>query len=128
VEARLAPDMFALSGQIQRASDAAKNSIGRLTDIAAPSMPDEEKTMADLQERIAKTIAFLETVTPEDMAESAGRDVKIAFKGFEANMKGDAYVTSFAIPNFFFHIVTAYDILRNQGVQIGKIDYLGKFE
>lgn len=120
--------MFPLSGQIQRASDAAKGAIGRLTDIAAPSMPDEETTMADLQERIAKTIGFLESVKPEDMADGASRDVTIKWKSFEASFKGDEYVVSFAIPNFFFHIVTAYDILRNQGVDVGKADYIGKFE
>jgi len=121
--ARLAPDMLPLSGQIQRVSDTSKNAIGRLSDVAAPSFPDEETTFAELRERVAKTIAFLETVKPSDLENSDSRDVNIAFGKVKFNFTGDDYLLKFALPNFFFHVTTAYDILRNQGVAIGKADF-----
>jgi len=125
--ARLAPDMLPLSGQIQRVSDTAKNAIGRLTGVPAPSFPDEEKTFAELRERIAKTIAFLETVKPSDLEGSDGRDVTISFGKLKFTFTGDDYVLKFALPNFFFHVATTHDILRNQGVAVGKVDYLGAY-
>ncbi|MDO9414852.1 DUF1993 domain-containing protein [Pararhizobium sp.] len=125
--ARLAADMLPLSGQIQRASDTAKNTIGRLSTIETPRFPDEEKTFAELRERIAKTVAFLETVKPADLEDAAGRDIEVSFGKLKAAFRGDEYILTFAIPNFFFHVVTAHDILRNQGVPIGKRDYLGPF-
>ncbi|MBP1861125.1 DUF1993 domain-containing protein [Rhizobium herbae] len=125
--ARLAPDMLPLSGQIQRVSDTAKNAIGRLTGVPAPSFPDEEKTFAELRERIAKTIAFLETVKPSDLEGSDGRDVTISFGKLKFTFTGDDYVLKFALPNFFFHVATTHDILRNKGVAVGKVDYLGAY-
>jgi hypothetical protein len=126
--ARLAPDMLPLSGQIQRVSDTSKNAVGRTTAIAAPSFPDNEQTYEELEERVRKTIAFLETVKPEDMAESGERDVTIKVGKLEHTFAGNDYLLTFAIPNFFFHLTTAYDILRNQGVPVGKIDYLGPYK
>jgi len=125
--ARLAPDMLPLSGQIQRVSDTSKNAIGRLTGVPAPSFPDEEKTFSELRERIAKTIAFLETVKPSDLEKSEERDVAINFGKLKFTFTGDDYLLKFAVPNFFFHVTTAYDILRNQGVSVGKVDYLGPY-
>lgn len=125
--ARLAPDMLALSGQIQRVSDTSKNTIGRLSDIAVPSFPDEEKTFPELRERIAKTIAFLETVKPSDLEKSDEREVNINFGKVKFSFTGDDYMLKFAIPNFFFHVTTTHDILRNQGVAVGKADYLGAY-
>lgn len=125
--ARLAPDMLALSGQIQRVSDTSKNAIGRLTGVAAPSFPDDEKTFAELRERIAKTIAFLETVKPTDLEKSGERDVTINYSQLKFTFTGDDYLLTFALPNFFFHVTTTYDILRNQGVAVGKADYLGPY-
>lgn len=125
--ARLAPDMLPLSGQIQRVSDTSKNTIGRLSDIVAPSFPDEEKTFAELRERIAKTIAFLETVKPSDLEKSDEREVTISFGKMKFSFTGDDYMLKFAIPNFFFHVTTTHDILRNQGVAVGKADYLGAY-
>jgi uncharacterized protein len=125
--ARLAPDMLPLSGQIQRVSDTSKNAIGRLTGVPAPSFPDEEKTFAELRERIAKTIAFLETVKPSDLEKSDSRDVTISFSKVKFTFSGDDYLLKFALPNFFFHVTTTHDILRNQGVAIGKVDYLGPY-
>ncbi|WP_426227169.1 DUF1993 domain-containing protein [Pararhizobium sp. DWP3-4] len=125
--ARLAPDMLPLSAQIQRVSDTSKNTIGRLTGVAAPSFPDDEKTFADLRERIAKTIAYLETVKPSDLDDSDTREITITFGKLSFTFAGDDYVLKFALPNFFFHVTTAHDILRNQGVAVGKIDFLGPY-
>ncbi len=126
--ARLAPDMLPLAGQIQRVSDTSKNAVGRTTAIAAPSFPDTEQTYEELEERVRKTIAFLETVKPQDMAESGERDVTIKVGKLEHTFTGNDYLLTFAIPNFFFHLTTAYDILRNQGVPVGKMDYLGPYK
>ncbi len=127
VNARLAADMLPLVGQIQRVSDTSKNTIGRLTTVAAPSFPDTEETFAALKERVAKTLAFLEAVTPQDLEGSETREVSIKFGKLAFTFTGDDYVLKFAIPNFFFHVTTAYDILRHQGVPIGKADYLGAY-
>lgn len=121
VNARLAPDMLPLSGQVQRASDTAKASIERLTGLPAPSFPDTETTLADLKDRIARTIAFVETATPDlfDGAEERSIDMRIL------TLSGADYPTHFMLPNFFFHLATAHAILRQAGLPIGKKDYLG---
>lgn len=123
--ARLAPDMLPLVGQIQRISDTAKGAIGRLTDITPPPMADDEATFADLQGRLAKTIAFLESVDPAAFDGAETREVTVQARLFEAKMSGEQCLFSFILPNFYFHLTTAYGILRNQGVAIGKLDYLG---
>jgi len=128
VNAKLAPDMLSLAGQVQRASDTSKNAIGRLSAIEAPRFEDNEVTFAELQERVARTIAFLDSVRLEDLQGSETRSVTLSFGKFKTTLQGDAYLLTFTLPNFFFHIATAHDILRNKGVPIGKIDYLGHFE
>jgi hypothetical protein len=125
--ARLAPDMLPLSAQIQRVSDTSKNTIGRLTGVAAPSFPDDEENFGDLRERIAKTIAYLETVKPSDLEGSDVREITVTFGKLSFTFPGDDYVLKFALPNFFFHVTTTHDILRNQGVAVGKIDFLGPY-
>jgi hypothetical protein len=125
--ARLAPDMLTLVGQIQRISDTAKGAIGRLTDITPPPMADEEVSFADLQARIAKTIAFLESVDPAAFDGADTREVTLKAGPFEAKMSGEDCLLGFVLPNFYFHLTTAYGILRHQGVAIGKLDYLGPF-
>jgi hypothetical protein len=125
VEARLAPDMFTLAGQVQRASDTAKGCASRLASIDNPSFADNETTFAQLYERIAKTIAFLQGVKPAQI--DGSEDKPIAFKAgpYMLNFTGASYLTTFVLPNFYFHVTTAHDILRNQGVPVGKMDYLG---
>ena len=126
VEARLAPDMLTLAGQVQRASDTAKFGASRLTGRDAPSFADEETTFDQLRERCARTIAFLDTVAPADFEGSAARS--ISFGGTPKwTLPGDRYLVQFALPNFFFHVTTAYGILRHSGVPVGKRDYLGAF-
>lgn len=127
VDARLAPDMLTLTGQIQRASDASKLGTARIAGIAAPSFPDEEKTWDDLVARIAKTQDFLNSVDRSQIDGQEERAVTIKAREGEAHFTAQRYLLQFALPNFFFHVTTAYDVLRHSGMPIGKMDYLGKF-
>jgi hypothetical protein len=125
LEARLAPDMHPFPFQIQSASDAAKGCAARLAGIEAPSMPDTETTFPELQQRVAKTIAFLKSVSASKTAGAEDREIVLKFPQGEMKFTGRDYVTGFALPNFFFHVTTAYDILRHKGITIGKMDFLG---
>ena len=127
VGARLAPDMLPLAGQIQRASDTSKAAAARLTGTVSPSFPDEEKTFAELRERIAKTVAYLEGLKPEQFEGAAERNVAWRSGSRTIEHDGSSHLLTFALPNFFFHVTTAYAILRHQGVPLGKLDYLGAF-
>ncbi|MDQ0590773.1 DUF1993 domain-containing protein [Variovorax paradoxus] len=127
VDARLAPDMLTLAGQIQRASDASKLGVARIADITAPGFPDEEKTYDELLARIAKTQDFLATVDRTLIDGHEERAVTIKVREGEAHLTAQRYLLQFALPNFFFHLTTAYGVLRHQGMPIGKMDYLGKF-
>ncbi|WP_429816208.1 DUF1993 domain-containing protein [Ensifer sp. B1-9] len=124
VNARLAPDMLTLAGQVQRVSDTSKGLVGRLTSIEVPRFPDEEKTLDELRQRIANTVAFLETVRPVDLEDSASRQVVLNFPTLKVTLTGEEYLLRFVLPNFYFHLTTAYDILRHNGVPIGKGDFL----
>lgn len=122
---RLAPDMRTLPAQYQMASDSAKNAVARLAGMEAPSMADTETTFAELRERCARTIRFVEGVDPAALASSAEREVVLNFpNGMGYRFTGQAYLTGFALPNFFFHVTTAYAILRASGVALGKPDFL----
>jgi hypothetical protein len=125
VSARLTDDMLPLSGQVQRASDASKGAVARLTGVEAPAMPDEETTFADLQKRVADTLAYIESVDPKAFEGSEDRTIELKFPAGTLTFVGEDYLLGFALPNFFFHVVTAYDVLRHKGVQIGKLDYIG---
>ncbi|WP_191059691.1 DUF1993 domain-containing protein [Geminicoccus harenae] len=127
IEARLAPDMFPLNQQVQRVSDTAKGAAARLAGQEVPSFPDTETTFPELQERLAKTIAYLESVPAEQVEAGERREIVLRPRGGELHFDGKTYLLSFALPNFFFHVTTAYAILREQGVPIGKMDYLGGF-
>jgi hypothetical protein len=125
LEARLAPDMRPLPAQYQMASDSAKNALARLTGTTAPSMPDTEQSFADLRARCDKTIAYLNGFDAASLVGSEGRSVELKFpNGQGYRWEGAAYLTGFALPNFFFHATTAYAILRNAGVSLGKPDFL----
>lgn len=125
LDARLAPDMHPFPRQIQIASDAAKGCAARLMDAEAPSFADTETTFPELQARIAKTIDYLKTVTPDKVAGAEDRTITIKTPNRTFEMSGRDFVTTFALPNFYFHITTAYGLLRARGVEIGKMDYLG---
>ena len=123
--AQLAPDMKPFPFQVQSASDAAKGAAARLAGIAAPAMPDTETTFAELSARIAKTLAFLATVTPEQLKGAEDREIVLKFPNGEFKFSGKDFVAGFALPNFFFHVTTAYALLRHKGIGIGKMDFLG---
>ena len=125
LDERLAPDMFPFTRQIQTVSDAAKGCAARLAGIAPPSMPDTETTMAELQARLSKTVDFLKSVNASQLAGAEDREIVIKFPQGEMKFTGRDYLTNFALPNFFFHVTTAYAILRHKGFEIGKMDFLG---
>ncbi|MBO9516254.1 MAG: DUF1993 domain-containing protein [Variovorax sp.] len=126
-DARLAPDMFTLAGQIQSASDAAKYGAARIAGATAPSFPDDEANYAALQARVAKTIDYLGSVDRAAIDGHEDREVVMKVRGNELRFTAQRYLLQFAVPNFFFHVTTAYDILRHSGVPLGKLDYLGRF-
>lgn len=128
-EGRLFENMYPLPGQIQRASDTAKGFVARVAGIEIPKYEDNEKTFADMQARIQKTVAFIKSVKPEQIDGGIDREVSI-FSGSRGEMKfkGQDYLLNYALPNFFFHIVTAYDILRHKGVPLTKKNYLGSMK
>ena len=127
VSARLAPDMFPLKRQVQIASDTAKMSVSRLTGISAPRWEDNETSFAELRGRLQKSIDFLATFEGAQFDGSEVRDITLTLAGQPLMLKGQSYLLTHAFPNFFFHVTTAYDILRHNGVAIGKRDYLGTF-
>ena len=121
---RLIADMFPLSRQVQIASDHAKGAVARLAGVDIPKYEDNEQTMEELQTRIAKTVAFVETFTPAQINGSEKREIVLNLSIGELKFKGAEYLAGFALPNFYFHMVTAYGILRRNGVEIGKRDFL----
>jgi len=124
VNARLAPDMYPLGRQIQIVADMAKACAARLAGIDVPRYEDDETTFADLKARIAKTITFLQSVNVDQINGSDGRMVTITMHDKEAVYSGQHYLLDIIIPHFYFHVTTAYAILRHQGVELGKSDYI----
>ncbi|MBV8536110.1 MAG: DUF1993 domain-containing protein [Alphaproteobacteria bacterium] len=123
LQARLFPDMFPLIRQVQIASDTAKGAGARLAQVDVPSYADTEATFAELQARIAKTVAFLRGLDATRFAGSEDRSITLKLDR-ERTFSGRDYLLGFVLPNFFFHVTTAYAILRHNGVEIGKLDYL----
>ena len=125
IEAKLAPDMFALARQVQIASDSAKGAAARLTGTQDPAMPDTEANFAALKQRCDKTIAYLQSADAAAYDAGASREIVITFpNGGGVKFDGQTYLTGFVQPNFYFHASMVYAILRAQGVQLGKQDYL----
>lgn len=125
LQARLAPDAYPLLKQIQAAADGGKFLAARLSGKQAPVHADDEKTFDEARARIGKAVAFIDTVTEKDLEGAASRGIAIPFLGEKKGMKGVDYAVEFAGPNFMFHVVTAYQILRHNGVVLGKRDYIG---
>jgi hypothetical protein len=123
--ARLAPDMLAFKEQIQIACDAAKFGVARLAGVEAPKFEDTEATFDELRARIRKTIDYVQSVPPAQIDGSEDRDVTVPRRAGPMIVKGEPYLKHFVLPNFFFHVTTTYALLRHNGVDLGKSDYLG---
>jgi hypothetical protein len=128
VNARLYPDMLPLSKQIQIASDFARGTAARLAGAEPPSYEDNEKTLAELMARIDRTIEFLRTKKAGEIDGSEGREIVRPVRGEPHKFSGVNYLLQYALPNFFFHATTAYAILRHNGIEVGKLDYIGKMD
>jgi uncharacterized protein len=127
ITARLAPDMFPLSRQVQIATDMVKGCAARLAGLEVPSYEDNETTFVELQARIAKTVTFLQSVSAEQINGSEGRTVTLKIRGKEIDFQGQPYLLHFVLPNLYFHITTTYAILRHNGVELGKMDFIGNY-
>ncbi|PNG28011.1 DUF1993 domain-containing protein [Methylocella silvestris] len=122
---RLAPDMLPFSSQVQLAADTAVRGAARLAGVDFPSNPDVETTFAELQERLAKSLAFLKTISNAQIEGGEDRIVTLKLRDGEMTFTAQDFLLNFALPNFFFHVTAAYLILRHNGVELGKMDYLG---
>lgn len=122
---RLYPDMLPLTSQIQIATDQAKGMAARLAGVPVPSFPDTESTIEELKARIAKTVDFVQSFSPEQFEGSEDREVTMKLRIAEHTFNGRDYAFGFVLPNFYFHAATAYDILRHAGVELGKLDFMG---
>jgi hypothetical protein len=127
-QSRLFPDMFPFSRQVQIACDMAKGCAARLAGIEVPKYEDTEVTMAELKARVAKTKAFVGTIKAAQLQDAAAREIIITFPGNSLKFNGLSYVTTWALPNFYFHCSMVYALLRHNGVEIGKMDFLGAIQ
>ena len=126
VQSRLTPDMFALARQVQIAADQAKNGSARLAGVEPPRYEDNETTLEQLKERIAKTVAYVKTLDRKQIDAAADREITFPLGPVKkGHMKGEDYLNHFVLPNFYFHLAAAYAILRHCGVDVGKQDFLG---
>ncbi|MDB5395460.1 MAG: hypothetical protein JWM91_2966 [Rhodospirillales bacterium] len=124
-QCRLYPDMFTLARQVQIASDSAKGAVARLAGVEVPVYPDVETTLEQLKERCARTEKYIAGFTAEQIDGSEEREIDLPMRAGSMTFKGQQYLLGFALPNFYFHVTTAYAILRHCGVEIGKRDFLG---
>ena len=122
---RLAPDMLPFAKQIQIACDAAKFGVSRLAGVEAPKFEDTEATLEELRERVRKTIAYVKSVPAAQIDGTEDKDVNVPRRDGTITLKGEPYLKHYVLPNFYFHVTTAYALLRHNGVQLGKGDYLG---
>jgi len=125
LNARLFPDMYPIIRQVQIATDMSKGATARLAGLEVPKYDDDEISFADLQARISKTLAFIGNVTPEQVADSATRDITITVRKVDLHFSGQDYLLKWVMPNVYFHVTTTYNILRHNGCELGKPDFLG---
>jgi hypothetical protein len=125
INARLYPDMFPLARQVQLVSDFAKNTTARLAGAEMPKYPDTETTFDELKARLAKTADFIKSFAPAQIDGAEDREISLTVGGQPMTFKGRQYLVHFALPNFYFHATTAYAILRHNGLDIGKRDFMG---
>jgi uncharacterized protein len=123
---RLFPDMFPLLQQVQLVTDFAKGCAARLSGQAVPSYADVEKSFPELHDRIAKCVTFLESIDAKSLEGAGNRNVTIRRRDSDMTMTGEQYFNGFVLPNFYFHMTTAYNILRHNGVELGKTDFIGR--
>ena len=123
---RFYPDMFAFTRQVQIACDTAKGAVARLAGVDIPKHEDTEQTFAELKARIAKTIDFIESVSAAKVDGSEEKEIVMQMRSGERRFKGMQYLLGHAYPNFYFHVTTAYNILRHNGIEVGKADFIGK--
>lgn len=128
INARLYPDMFPLSRQVQIATDVAKGAVSRLSGLEPPKYEDNESTFSELLARLDKTVALLESCQPEQIDGSEDRIITLPMHDRTINFKGLPYLFDFVLPNVYFHVTTVYAILRHNGVEIGKKDFLGNID
>jgi hypothetical protein len=126
--ARLAPDMLPFSAQIQIAADAAKFGIARLAGVEAPKFDDKETSIAELKERVRRTVEFVQSVTAAQINGSEDKEIIVPRRDGSMVLKGEVFLKHFSLPNFFFHVTTTYALLRHNGVDLGKVDYLGALQ
>ncbi len=124
-DSRLFPDMFPMKRQVQVACDTAKGAVARLAGVDVPKHDDSEQTLAELKSRIAKTIDFIKTIQPAQIDGTEDKDIALRLGGHSVKFTGLQYLLGFALPNFYFHVATAYDLLRHAGVELTKRDYIG---
>jgi hypothetical protein len=124
-QARLFPDMFPLVRQVQIACDTAKGAVARLAGLEIPKHEDTEQTFAELKARIAKTLDFVESAKPAQLDGAEEKEITLKMRSGDVKYKGLQYLLGHAYPNFYFHVTTAYNILRHNGVEVGKKDYIG---
>jgi hypothetical protein len=122
---RLYPDMYPLARQVQVACDVAKGAVARLAGVEIPQHQDTERSFPELKARIAKTVEFIQSVKPEQVDGTEEKEIALKLGSREVTFKGMQFLLGFALPNFYFHVTTAYNILRHNGVEIGKRDFLG---
>ena len=123
---RLFPDMFPFTRQVQIACDTAKGAVARLAGVDIPKHEDTEQTFAELKARIAKTIDFVESISAAKIEGSDDKEIVLQMRSGERRFKGMQYLLGHAYPNFYFHVTTAYNVLRHNGVEVGKADFIGK--
>lgn len=125
LQARIFPDMFPLVTQVRIAGDMAKGAVSRLAGVDIPRYEDNETTFDELQARIARTVDYISSFTPDQINGTEDRDIQLKLPSRELHFKGVAYLTAFVLPNMYFHCTTAYNLLRHGGVPLGKMDFLG---
>ncbi len=125
IGSRLYPDMFPLSRQVQIASDISRRGAAKLAGVEAPVMEDNETSFPELIDRLKQTVAYLETLSPEQIDGAEDKTIELEMRGNTLTFEGQPFLLYFVLPNVYFHVTTAYDILRHCGVEIGKGDYLG---
>jgi uncharacterized protein len=125
LDARLYPDMYPLLKQVQVVCDIAKGTVARLAEVEVPKHEDNETTVAELKARIAKTMDFVKTIKPSQLQNGEGKTITMKFPNMTVTFTGLSYLTDFSLPNFYFHMAMAYGLLRHNGLELGKRDFIG---